>query len=102
MDAKVDADASVAVVLAYICGRLDDVDACVVHEDVDPPKRLDRRLDEPATTVAVTRVDVSRKCGATSCINGGGGFFDLAGVPGADDHCGIGLGKSRGHRFAVR
>ena len=84
--AQVDADDLLPVVFADIFGRLDDVDACVVHEDVNPPKGLDRRLDEPATTVAVTRVDVSRKGGAAVCIDGGGGFFDLFGVPGADDH----------------
>ena len=73
--AQVDVDDRLPVVFADVFGRLDDVDACVIHKDVDPPERLDRRLDELATTVAVTRVDLSRKRGAAGCIDGGGGFF---------------------------
>ena len=59
--AQVDADDRVPVLLAHVFGRLDDVDARVVHEDVDLPEGRDCRLDELATTLAVTRVDVRGK-----------------------------------------
>ena len=87
---------------AHVFGRLDDVDACVVHEDVDPPEGLHGRLDEPAAALAVTRVDarwLRRTSGGLDRCNR---LLHLVGMPSADDHRGAGIGEPRGNRFPPR